>query len=82
MTRRSYRNQERGRRRRILRCRGAMAAVAALLPVLFCTGCGDDLEREFRQAAIGGIETGVKSIVDGLLDGLFTIADPAAGEAS
>ena len=76
------RNRGRRGRRQILRRRGATVAIAALLPALLCTGCGDDLEREFRSAAIGGIETGVNSIVGGLLDGLFAVADPANGDAS
>jgi hypothetical protein len=49
---------------------------AGLAAALLCAGCGDDLAREFRAAAIGGVETGVNAIFDGLLNGLFTVADP------
>lgn len=55
------------------------AILALCLPLTLATGCGDELESEFRSAAIGGIETGVDSIVNGLLDGLFTIAEPSNG---
>lgn len=64
--------------------RGAAAACMALvaLSATLITGCGDDLAREFRQAALGSIESGVRSIADGLFDGLFAIAEPDAGETT
>lgn len=61
--------------------RAAFVAVIALSAGLL-TGCGDDLAREFRKAAIGSIESGVRSIADGLFDGLFAIAEPDAGETT
>ncbi len=67
-----------GRSRR--NCRVIGAALALLVwPLVVFTGCGDELEREFRQAAIGGLETGLRAITDGLLDGLFAVADPNGG---
>lgn len=64
--------------------RGARAAFVALvtLSAALLTGCGDDLAREFRQAALGSIESGVRSIADGLFDGLFAVAEPDAGETT
>ncbi len=62
----------------------AMGAALALLLVVtgLATGCGDELEREFRSAAVGSIESGVNAVVDGLLDGVFAIADPDEGDAA
>jgi len=71
----------------------AAGVVAAVLVPLLMGGCGfgDDIQREFRAAAVGGVESGVRSIVDGqgeegirqivdgILDGIFTVADPKAG---
>lgn len=62
--------------------RNACRWSALIAVLLLVTGCGDELQREFRQAAIGGVESGVNSIVDGLLDGLFTIADPSSDSSS
>ncbi|MEW6200277.1 MAG: hypothetical protein AB1601_16625 [Planctomycetota bacterium] len=63
---------------------GATTALLAMLALsgALLTGCGDDLAREFRQAALGSIESGVRSIADGLFDGLFAIAEPDAGETT
>lgn len=57
-----------------------LLVTVSLVLSLGLTGCGSELSKEFRAAAIGGIETGVNAIVGGLLDGLFTIADPAGPE--
>jgi len=59
-----------------------LGAVLALLSLVLVAGCGDELEREFRQAAIDGLETGLRGVADGLLDGLFAIADPDNGSAT
>ena len=63
-----------GRRRRI--CTTAATLALLVLPAVCCTGCDDELGQEFRSAALGQIETGVGAIMDGLIDGLFTIATP------
>ncbi len=82
-----------GRRKRSWGAVLATGAVAAVLVPLLMGGCGfgDDIQREFRAAAVRGIESGVRSIangqgeegikaiVGGLLDGIFTVADPKAG---
>ncbi len=65
-------------RPRTRRNRSARAALALLLPLAAtCFGCGDEVNREFRSAALGSIESGVKTIVDGVLTGLFTVATPS-----
>jgi hypothetical protein len=62
-------------RRTLCTC-GALAALAAALVPL--TGCSDDeISKEFRSAAFGSIETGVKSIIDGVVTGVFTVATPS-----
>jgi hypothetical protein len=52
-------------------------ALLALLGGL-TTGCDDEVRKEFAAAAVDGIETGVNSIVDGVLTGIFTVAEPDA----
>jgi hypothetical protein len=37
---------------------------------------------EFRSAAAPAIKTGVNSILDGLVDGLFAVVEPDAAETS
>lgn len=66
-------------RRHHARNRCAVGALFALLiPVSFSTGCEDAVADEFRSAALGSVESGVRSIATGLLDGLFTIAEPSS----
>jgi hypothetical protein len=67
-----------GRRTRARKVRGA--ALALVLAAGGLTGCDDGIRDEFRAAALGGIETGVNAIMDGLLEGIFTIAEPSPGE--
>ena len=54
---------------------GAILALIAL-PLAFTAGCGDEVSKEFREAALGSIETGMNAVVDGLLDGFFAVAEP------
>ncbi len=60
---------------RRLRLCGAILALATL-PLALTTGCGDEVSKEFREAALGSIETGMNAVVDGLLDGFFAVAEP------
>jgi hypothetical protein len=64
-------------RRRNFGMLGATLALLALGLVL-CPGCDDAVAKEFRTAAIGKVETGVNDLVSGLLDGLFTVAEPSS----
>ncbi len=52
------------------------------LSLTFAAGCDDEIAREFRQAAIGQVETGVNAILDGVLDGIFAIAEPDSSSST
>jgi hypothetical protein len=60
---------------------GAVAALAAL-GLGSLAGCDDSVSQEFRAAAMGSIESGVKTIADGILTGVFTVADPTQNSNS
>ena len=49
------------------------SAVFTLLasPLVLGIGCGDTFDQKFRQASLDSIETGVKSILDGVVSGIF-----------
>jgi hypothetical protein len=56
-------------------CAAGVILALPLLPLL--AGCEhDELEKEFRGAAIGSIETGVDALADGFIDGLFAVLEP------
>ncbi len=63
---------------RVGRRLGIYGAIAALLVAAGgAAGCSnDEIAKEFRTAALGSVESGVKSIVDGVITGLFTVATP------
>lgn len=61
----------RAENRRNLSIIGATIALATSALV----GCDSDIAKEFRSAAVPQLETGVNSIVDGLVSGAFAIAD-------
>lgn len=70
-------------RRRFCTGRARLAALALLVaPLALSVGCDSELDKEFRAAAVGSIETGLNAIVDGVLDGLFAVADPNDGSSS
>lgn len=51
-------------------------AIVALLAVTLVSGTGCDEEeagRAFRDAASSSLETGVKSILDGVIEGMFAV---------
>jgi hypothetical protein len=56
---------------------GAILALLAL-SVTLAAGCDEEVQKEFRGAAVGSIETGMKALMDGILDGLFAVAEPNA----
>lgn len=65
-----------GRASRRMTCTcGALLAVSAL-GLTFGTGCSDAVSEEFRAAASGQLETGLKAILDGIVTGIFTVATP------
>lgn len=50
---------------------GAAVIALLLLPVALAAGCTESFNQKFGQAALGPIETGVKSILDGVVSGIF-----------
>jgi len=64
------------------------AVTGLLLLLLFLpgvslnTGCDDDVMREFRQAVSPDVATGLKTILDALIDGLFEVIEPNSGSTS
>jgi len=66
--------------RRTCTC-GAMFALLAVLMVCG-VGCDDEVAKEFRAAANDSVETGVNAILDGIVTGIFTVADPEDSTSS
>ncbi len=60
---------------------GAIVALSILLLPLN-VGCEDAVAEEFRSAALSSVETGVNSIMDGILEGIFAIAEPSSSSSS
>lgn len=57
--------------------RGGRTAAAMVLAGMAVGTAGCELVTdEFREAAVPALETGVDSILDGLVDGFFAVADP------
>lgn len=47
--------------------------------VLLTTGCGVG-GKEFRDAALPDIETGIRAVLDGLVNGVFAVVEPEPNE--
>lgn len=77
----TFQTHRRGARGRRFGVHGAMFALL-LVPLIFCVSCDDAVADEFRAAAVDSVETGVKSILDGIVTGIFTIADPNGPDAT
>lgn len=60
------------------RMRGVMrwAAVIGGSGILPLSACNGEIGRQFRTAAGASLETGVQTIVSGLLDGVFAVLEP------
>lgn len=54
---------------------GAIAALLALAAV--AAGCSDTF-KQFRDRAQPGIQSGVTSVLNGVLDGLFAVGDTSS----
>ncbi len=52
----------------------AVAVSMTALAISVCSGCVAG--REFRQAALPGLHTGVSQILDGIVDGFFAAIQP------
>lgn len=63
---------------------GTRSAGIALLAagLLLGTGCGDEIQKEFRAAAVGSIESGIGQIADGIISGIFAVAEVDGGSGS
>lgn len=66
---------------RRFRTAGAVAALL-VLPVVFGAGCGDKADEKFRDAAFDSVESGIKSILDGIISGVFAINDDLGSASS
>ncbi|MEW6252753.1 MAG: hypothetical protein AB1716_19125 [Planctomycetota bacterium] len=62
------------------------AIFALALPLPFVAGCSEEVQAEFRAAALESIGTGLSAIAEGVIAGLVSIATPedvaATGETS
>ena len=54
--------------------KSVVACVSCVMMVCVLSGCA--AAQEFRSAAGASIESGVRSITTGLLDGFFAVFDP------
>jgi hypothetical protein len=52
----------------------AIATLTGTLPLL--SGCPDDVQREFRDAAGDSLQSGVNAILDGFVEGFFAVLEP------
>lgn len=57
-------------------CRGGLRAALFALPLLLGTGCGDEMSKAWRSAAMPDLEQGVRYIVDGLISGFVELNTP------
>jgi hypothetical protein len=59
-----------------------LKVVTSCIVVLVAIACGGCLTgKEFRAAAGPAMESGVDSILDGLVDGLFAVIEPEANNS-
>lgn len=73
--------KDNNRRRNLGACCAFLALAAGLL--LTGTACNEDEAWDaFRGAATGNLETGVNSLMDGVLDGIFAAANLGIDDSS
>lgn len=64
----------------MLRTRSLVSTIlrssALLLGGACLSGCEPAIREEFRTAAFSSVQTGVSSILQGVVDGLFAVAEP------
>ena len=53
----------------------------ALLGLTLGTGCDSEMAKEFREVATPSLQSGVSSILNGVVDGLFAVVDPDTSES-
>lgn len=64
--------------------RRVLAGAALLLPSAAIVGCSEEVQDEFRAAALSSFAGGVKTSLSGIVDGLVAVLtpDPPTGEQS
>ncbi len=74
------------RTRRARRPRSSCATAAALALLVstatLVAGCDDQTSERFRLAAVDAVQTGVISIAEGLITGVFTLATPETADTT
>jgi len=61
---------------------GLLCLVLFLPTICLSAGCDDEVWREFRASISDDVATGVKTIVDAIIDGLFDILEPGDSSSS
>ena len=61
--------------RRTLYMCGAVLALSTL-GLAFTTGCSDTVIQQFRSAAADQLQTGLQSIMTGVISGIFNVVTP------
>ena len=69
------------RARRTL-CHCGLTAALITLPLLFTTGCGDEMSKAWRTAALPELETGLRAISDALISGFIELNTPDSSTGS
>ena len=60
----------------IRRSMRGIAVMLAAAGITLSTGCEPDVGRQFRDAALPSLHTGVSAIVNGLVEGVFATIEP------
>ena len=68
------RNTGTPRRAKRTLCRTGLAAALLLMP--FAAGCGDEMSKAWRTAALPELETGLRAISDALITGFIELNTP------
>jgi hypothetical protein len=66
---------------RIFRRTGHIVAALAATVILI-SGCDGKLGKEFRSTAASSLESGLTTVVTGLIDGAFAVYDPGTDSSS
>ncbi len=53
----------------------------ALLGLTLLAGCDSEMAKEFREVASPSLQSGISSILDGVVDGVFAVVDPDTSES-
>lgn len=64
------------------RFRATGASCALIWIATLAIGCDSEIQKEFRSAAVSSIETGVNAIFDGVISGVFAVADTEASKST